>query len=165
MTYAATLIEKYRAAGLFLDANLLLLYLVGNIDLNLVGVGHYNKLSDFKIEQMALLHRLVGCFKRLVTTAHVLTEVSNLVGDMHETGKQKIFERFAETLEIVGEQNISSYEVARRPEFQYLGLTHTVLAELPDRFLVVSNDGRMINLLRAKGIDALKWVEVLGLST
>jgi hypothetical protein len=35
---------------------------------------------------------------------------------------------------------------------------------MSDKFLILSNDGRMVNLLRDKGIEALKWVEVLGLS-
>ncbi len=40
-----------------------------------------------------------------------------------------------------------------------------MLADLAGKFLIVSNDGRMVNMLRDAGIEALKWVEVLGLST
>ncbi len=32
------------------------------------------------------------------------------------------------------------------------------------KFLIVSNDRRVVDMLRQTGIDALKWVEVLGLS-
>lgn len=159
------LIEKYRSRGLLLDSNLLLLYLVGTANPLLVGTGQYNKLSNFDIEQLGTLRQLLLFFDRAVTTAHILTEVSNLVGTLHDTGKLQAFNTFAGTLEIIEEQQISSYQAARRKEFSYLGLTDSVPAELAGRFLIVSNDGRMIDTLRQTGIEALKWVEVLGLST
>lgn len=164
MSYAVMMIEKYRSRGLLLDSNLLLLYLVGAVDPALVGAGHYNKLSDFTGEQIIILRQLILQFKRVVTTAHILTEVSNLVNTLHEKGRLRVFNAFVETLQIINEQEISSYHVARRQEFQYLGLTDSVLAELADKFLIISNDARMVDILRRNGIEALKWVEVLGLS-
>jgi hypothetical protein len=164
MDYVSIMIDKYKGGGLLLDSNLLLLHLVGTVDPGLVGVGHYNKLSTFNLEQILILRQLISCFKWVVTTAHILTEVSNLLGDMHEAGKQRVFEAFAETLSVIEEQKVSSYAAAHRPEFSYLGLTDSVLAEFADKFLIVSNDGRMVNLFRDRGIEALKWVEVLGLS-
>ena len=165
MNYAVMMIEKYRSRGLLLDSNLLLLYLVGTVDPALVGSGQYNKLSSFRMQEIVILRQLTSVFSRVVTTAHILTEVSNLVNTMHDAGKQRVFKAFAETLEVMNEQIVLSYRIARRQEFQYLGLTDSVLAEMADKFLIVSNDGRMVNLLRDTGIDALKWVEVLDLST
>ncbi len=164
MSYAVMLLEKYKSRGLLLDSNLLLLYLVGSVDPTLVGTGQYNKLSSFTVLQITLLQQLVSVFPRVVTTAHILTEVSNLVNAMHDKGKLRVFNAFADTLQVVSEQEISSYEVARRQEFPYLGLTDSVLAQLADRFLIVSNDARMVEMLRRTGIETLKWVEVLGLS-
>ncbi len=164
MSYVDFLVQKYRSRGLLLDSNLLLLYLVGSVNPLLVGTGNYNKLSSFTTQQIAILRHLTSLFQRLVTTAHILTEVSNLVGFMHDAGRLQVFQSFASTLEMISEQEISSYQVARRNEFKYIGLTDSVLAELSSRFLIVSNDGRMVNLLRDAGLDALKWVEVLGLS-
>lgn len=65
-------------------------------------------------------------------------------------------------LEVVEEQPLSSYGIARRPEFRYLGLTDTALSALAQDFLVVSKDFRMVNHLSAIGEYALKWVEVQG---
>jgi hypothetical protein len=146
MDYVSMMIEKHRGDGLLLDANLLLLYLVGAVDPHSVGVGQYNGLSNFKMHQFVLLNQLIACFKRVVTTAHVLTEVSNLAGDMHETGRQRIFQSFAETLEVIDEQDVSSDKAARRQGIQYMGLTDSVRAELANRFLVVSNDGGMVKM-------------------
>lgn len=164
MTYAGILIEKYRPSGLLLDSNLLLLYLVSVVDPTLVGTGQYNKLSSFRATEFEILRRLMSLFKRVVTTAHILTEVSNLVAAMHDSGKLRVFREFVATLEVVDEQPVSSYRAARRSEFAYLGLTDSVLAELSGKFLIVSNDARMVDMLRQSGVEALKWVEVLGLS-
>jgi hypothetical protein len=67
-------------------------------------------------------------------------------------------------LTVISEQEVSSYAVARRQEFPYLGLTDSVLAQLADKFLIVSNDARMVDMLRQADITALKWIEVLGLT-
>lgn len=100
----------------------------------------------------------------MVTTAHVLTEVSNLVNDFHEAGRTAVWADFVSHLEVIEEQSISSYEAARRSEFRRLGLTDTVLSTFAQRFLVVSKDIRMANYLRDNlRIDALKWVEVQGI--
>ena len=164
MNYVEILVSKYQSRGLLLDSNLLLLYLVGRIDTILVGTGRYNKLSDFRAIEVVTLERLVSSFRRLVTTAHVMTEVSNLVNTMRDADRVRTFRRFVETLEVISEQEVSSYEVAGRSEFSLLGLTDSVLAHFAGQFLIVSKDGRMVNGLRANKIEALKWVEVLGLT-
>ncbi len=162
--YAALQIEEYRSRGILLDSNLLLLYLIGMTSPHLVGNGRYSKLSAFKQEQVAILRLLMARFRRVVTTAHVLTETSNLVNDLNEGEKQAVFGSFASTLEVIDEQNISSYQAAKRSEFPYLGLIDSVLAQLSKEFLIVSNDGRIVNKLRDYGLIALKWAEILGLS-
>ena len=162
MSYAAFLIDKYKSKGLLLDSNLLLLYLVGAVDPDLVGGGQYQRFSSFKAQEVVLLRQLISTFNRVVTTAHVLTEVSNLVGSRNDYSR-RVLTAFVDTLEIIGEQHLSSYKIARRGEFTYLGLIDSVLAELAGDFLVVSNDGRMVDMLRQSGIEALKWVEVLEL--
>jgi hypothetical protein len=64
----------------------------------------------------------------------------------------------------VEERSVPSYVVVRRPEFRYLGLTDTALSALAQEFLIVTDDGRMVNYLRDHiGANALKWVEVLGI--
>jgi hypothetical protein len=36
---------------------------------------------------------------------------------MHDAGKLQVYKAFVETLEVISEQQISSYQVARRKEF------------------------------------------------
>jgi hypothetical protein len=86
------LIDRYKAKGILIDANLALLYLVGSYDLRLVGDGKYKKLSKYNAEDYHLLLRLKGVFKKAVTTPHVLTEVSNLTNDLPEKNEVCVFE-------------------------------------------------------------------------
>src|SRR5690349_21025753 len=70
------LIDKHRADGLLMDANLLVLYLVGRT--NKGRIPTFKRTQQYTIEDFELLDLLAASFQRLVTTPHVLTEVSNL---------------------------------------------------------------------------------------
>lgn len=156
-SYAGTMLEKYKARGLLIDANLLLLFLVGTYDLRLVGDGKFNKLSKYTVEDYRLLMRLRAVFTNAVTTPHVLTEVSNLTCDLPEATKMQCLGQFCQTLDAMEELALQSFEVARRPEFSFLGLTDTALAEVSHRFLIVSDDARFVGRLNANGMDALNF--------
>jgi hypothetical protein len=70
------LIAKCRANGLFLDSNLLLLLLIGAVERGLVI--RFKRTRVFLQEDYDLLCDVVAQFTRVVTTPHVLAEVSNL---------------------------------------------------------------------------------------
>jgi hypothetical protein len=143
-SYAGVLLDRYKAKGLLIDANLLLLFLVGSYDLRLVGDGKFNKLSKYTVDDYALLLRLRAVFTTFVTTPHVLTEVSNLTCDLPEATKMECLAAFCQIFDGMNELEISSFELARRPEFNFLGLTDTALAQMSHRFLIVSDDARFV---------------------
>lgn len=70
------LIEKHRGNGLLLDSNLCVLYLVGKTNEN--RIPRFNRTQAYTIQQFHLLDWIVKRFRTMVTTPHVLTEVSNL---------------------------------------------------------------------------------------
>jgi hypothetical protein len=77
MLDAAALIEKHRGKGVFVDANLLVLWLVGSINANRVAT--FKRTRDFNAEDFRILSRLMAYFGGpLVTTPHVLSQVSDL---------------------------------------------------------------------------------------
>lgn len=156
-SYVGTLLDRYKSKGLLIDSNLLLLYLVGAYDTNLVGDGNYNKLSKYRLEDYHLLVRLMAVFARSVTTPHVLTEVSNLTNDLPSSTRSKCLKEFATTLEEMEELMTPSLEAARRPDFHFLGLTDAALAQWSSRFLVVTDDFRMVAKLNESGQEALNF--------
>lgn len=156
-SYVELLLKKYTSRGILIDANLLLLYLVGSHDTRLIGDGKYNKLSKYTLEDFNLLVRLKGVFRRSVTTAHVLTEVSNLTNDLPSSTKTECLSEFTEIFADTDELTVSSFEVSRRSEFRYLGLTDSALAEISNQFLVVTDDARLVVKLNESGLEALNF--------
>ena len=151
------LLKVYRGKGLLLDANLLLLLIVGYFDAALVGDSRYKKLAKYTQEDLDILIRFECLFKIQVTTPHVLTEVSNLVGDLPEATKQRCFRVFNGRLNAYIERHVPSSTLFARREFAFLGLTDTALTELSSEYLIVSDDARMVNLLGDSGIEALNF--------
>lgn len=110
--------------GAFIDANLLVLLVVGSVDRRLVG--KHRRTRTFTVEDYDRLFRLVESVKRVYVTPNTLTEASNLLEDSQDT-------RFLDGLRIVIEESaeifISSVDVAHRSEFVRFGLSDAVLLE------------------------------------
>ncbi len=155
--YVKGLLDAYQGRGLLLDSNLLLLLLVGYYNPALVGDARYKKLAKYTLQDLSILLRLASIFRVKVTTPYVLTKVSNLLGDLPEATKRECFRMFHSRLTTYTEQHTSSFILLERPEFTFLGLTDTALAELSSQYLVVSDDARMVNLLGKRGISTLNF--------
>lgn len=157
MNYVEILIRKFAQQGLVFDSNLLLLYLVGLHDPRLIGDGKYNKLTKYAPEDFEILLRFRRLFSRAATTPHILTELSNLANDFPESVKVKCFASFQKSFAQLDETPVPSLRAVQRPEFKFLGLTDCVLAELTPRFLVVSDDARLVNKLGESGLESLNF--------
>ena len=96
MADAFDLIERYRAKGILVDANLLLLYFIGKFDSRQVAT--FKRTSQFTAEDFKLLDRLLNQFARIVTTPQVLAEVNSLSGQWGEPARSRYFLRFAEEI-------------------------------------------------------------------
>jgi hypothetical protein len=69
-------IRKHRGNGLLLDSNLYILYLVGKT--NERRIGRFDRTEQYTVAEFRLLNWIVDQFPAVITTPHVLTEVSNL---------------------------------------------------------------------------------------
>ena len=156
------LIDKYKSKGILIDANLALLYLVGSYDLRLVGDGKYKKLAKYNYEDYRLLLRLKNVFKKAVTTPHVLTEVSNLANDLPEKTKSSCLKKFYEAFVEIDELPLPSMDAAQRPEFHFLGLTDSGLMIVSDRYLIVTDDARLVQKMGESGLEALNFSHLRG---
>jgi hypothetical protein len=149
------LFEQHCTSGLLLDTNLLIFYVVGSHDRSQIG---RQRLSSYTVDDFKLLTRFVSGFRRMVTTPHILTEVSNLLGSQ-SFGDQSVsfFEAFAAQIGLLHEEQPVSARAASRSEFPFLGLTDCVLAELSTSFFVLSNDARMVIKLHEAGLNAVNF--------
>jgi hypothetical protein len=118
---------------LLLDTNLLLLLFIGAKDPKLIPKA--KTLTAFEESDYDLLAEVINRnFTSLVTTPHIMTEVSNLLGKERDDVKFVGREAMAEFLKKCREINEQSVILVDRPEFMRLGLTDVaiaVAAELP----------------------------------
>lgn len=163
-TYIDDLLNRFRSKGALIDANLLLLLLVGSYDRSLLGVEGFKRVQKYTLEDYALLVSLLEQFKMSVTTPHILTEVSNLAGQLAENHKTACFKRFGEMFRAFSELNDPSLKATLRPEFPYLGLTDCVIADAAADYLVITDDLRFFASLERAGLEALNFNHIRSLA-
>ena len=98
-------------------------------------------------------------FRNLVTTPHVLTEVSNL-GDLQDKERLAFRSWLIHTIELAAEYSDESRTVVRgeRRVFGRLGLTDAALASLDrHQFLFLTDDLDLYVTLAKRGADAINF--------
>jgi len=152
------LLDEYRGQSLLLDANLLLVLIVGLSDPLLVAK-HKKTKGEYNPEDLVLLVDLVHFFASSVTTPHLLTEVSNLLGQSPAGLKKSLFDRFGGVIEAFTEHTIPSKVIAIQNHFAIFGLTDLGILEIASRekCLVVTDDSGFVNYLHQKQIDAFEF--------
>jgi hypothetical protein len=155
MTDLQGLIEKHRSNGLLIDTNLLLLYVVGRTNKN--RIPNFKRTQKYTIEDFELLTDLVGQFRVLITTPHVLTEVSNLAA-LHGAELSAFRGLFKQTIEEMDEQYDESRLIAGHSSFERLGLADAAISTLSRRsFLVLTDDLDLHAALSRAGVDAINF--------
>lgn len=155
--YIVALLQRYRRRGALVDTNLLLLYFVGSFDQK--EIPKFKRTKGFATEDYSTLLRLFEHFEKIVTTPNILTEVSNLSGQLAEYLKLDYFTVFAHGIILLDEHYSPSADIAKTEEFRQFGLTDAGISCLAAKgnYLVITDDFRLSQYLQKKGIDALNF--------
>jgi len=142
---------------LVIDTNLLLVYLVGCIDPQLIT--KFNKTnSRYCVEDFKILDDLVGNFKKFVTTPNILTEVSNLGGHLKDNAKDKFFALLAQFIQQTPEKYIQSSEISKDELFIKFGITDRGLLELArTEHLIITDDFRLCSFCIKQGFYSINF--------
>lgn len=157
-TEVAKLIAKYQSKGVLVDANLLLLFFVGTVDRSLIG--RFKRTRGFEVEDFELLSRLLAVFKKRIVTPNVLTEVSNLAGQLEGLHRRRVFATIRDAFDLlsVSEQYVPSRAATQRMDFLKYGLTDAALLALADKkMLLLTSDGPLAGYCEFHGLDALNF--------
>lgn len=132
-----------RPTTLLLDTNLLMLLFIGGKDTSLIA--RAKTLSAFSVEDYDLLIDIIrnNAFVRLITTPHIMTEVSNLLGRERSPIREIGRKAMAEFMDKCVERTDDSAYLVSNPVFERLGLTDvaiTVAAEQPAFVLTADVD-------------------------
>lgn len=156
MTLEEQLFARHAGKSVLLDSNLLLVFLSGSSNPSLFG--QFKRVSAYTLKDYELLVRLLSSFTILLTTPHILTEVSNLANSLPERFKPDWYRNFAALIASeqktpgIREQWMPAAELARMSEFTAFGITDAALTKLSSEALVVTEDYRLSGVLKSQGV-------------
>lgn len=157
----AALLSPHHGRSLLLDANLLLVLAIGWSNPLLIE-RHKKTKGEYVAEDYDLLFELIGAFAPCITTPHILTEVSNQLGQASGPLQYALFQSFAELIQLLIEHHAPSRELTFHDQFPVFGLTdlgilHLARSEKP---LVISADSRLVAYLNSTGVNAIdyRWI-------
>ena len=117
--------------GHFVDANLLVLLVVGTAQRSLIG--RHPRLKAYTTDDFDILVKLLDTGEKIYVTPNTLTETSNLL----PYGKKELRERFFKVLRFMIQESeeivVSSKDASIVPEFGRLGLTDAVLINVASK--------------------------------
>jgi hypothetical protein len=124
-------------SGVFVDASLLVLLVVGLADKDLISK-HKRLKWRFDTDDYELLRDFVNQFPRVFVTPNTLTEASNLLAQHGEPQRSRILGKLADLIAVSQEAYVESRTACRNKEFCRLGLTDAALLEevSPDKPLL-----------------------------
>ena len=104
MDYFISLILKYSQTGIIIDTNLLLLYLVGQYDQNMIG--SFKGTLSYSEEDFKIVLGVLARFKKIIITPHILAELSNLSAKIRHDHLNQYFETLIAALSNWDEKHI-----------------------------------------------------------
>lgn len=136
-----------------IDANLLVLLVVGAVDRRLVG--KHRRVKNFTLEDYDLLLDLLQETPHpVVVTPNTLTEVSNLIEDRQD---RRFLRQLKEFIEVSEEVVVASSVASNNRAYEQLGLSDAVILELVsvDRLLITTDDTLYQAAMATKGSEAV----------
>ncbi|ADW67460.1 PIN domain-containing protein [Granulicella tundricola] len=158
MTAEEAFLGKARGSKILLDTNLLLLLLIGSFDRSLIT--RFKRTSQFTPSDFDALVELLSASRQLVTTPHLLTEVSSLANALPSYLKLEWHQHLAEQTSRFFEVFIASETLMKQPAFLALGLADSAVFAAAAESLVLTEDYRLAGSLRASGMTAMSFSDL-----
>ncbi|MCX6593747.1 MAG: hypothetical protein NTZ56_19705 [Acidobacteria bacterium] len=147
-------VARNRRRGVLVDTNFLLLLFQGWLRSDLIGAGRTSGTTESDFEYAAqILHQ----FHTLITTPHILTEVSNLSKQLRGFDVEDFNEEFARRVPQWLEVHVEAKSAIGADGFEYFSLPDTAfkIVAMDRRPLVLSWDGPLARQLDEAGVDVV----------
>jgi len=154
-TYVEYLLKEYKNKGAIIDTPLLLLYFIGKYDINRIKT--FKRTEIYSEEEFYIIGNLIlGHFSKILTTPNILTEISNLSGQLPE--KLKFYEKLKTEINILDEKYFPSKTLCENEKFSEFGLTDISIKFLANKeYLIITDDLPFVNFLENKKIPVINW--------
>ena len=121
-------VEPAGRAGLFIDANLLVLLIVGSVGRDLIA--KHRRLRAYSAEDFDILINLLDPVDRVFVTPNILTEASNLLAQHRDPERSRFFNKLRLVIQETKEIVVTSLDAANNQAFGRLGLTDAAFLEV-----------------------------------
>ena len=146
----------HKQHGIIVDTNILLLLVVGLVNVNYIAA--YKRTAMFTGEDYYILLNALTFFDTHLVTPHVLTEVSNLIGQSSNPSPEKLRTVLRRLIPRCNEVSRDSASLANRPEFLQFGIADTGIAELASSgALVLTDDSKLYHYLSGTGRSVVNF--------
>ena len=133
----------------FIDANLLVLLIVGSVGRDLIA--KHRRLQGYTAEDYDILMGMIARVERVLVTPNTLTETSNLLAQHEEPERSVFFTALRSMIEESEEVVVVSEVASSNAEFIRLGLTDAVLLEVAtEETPVLTVDSKLYSAALAK---------------
>lgn len=149
--YLSKLIVKYKKKGVFVDSEILLVYIVGSKDPRLIK--NNGRTANYDENDFNLISEFIEKFDSKIASPHILTEVSDLLGESNDF--HTILNVYINTSE---EKHLTSREITKCNSFLRFGLADSAIIEISQNaHLIFTADNRLYGYLANIGIDAVSF--------
>ena len=155
------LIRRNRGRGILLDANVLLLHIVGMLDRS--QISSFKRTRAYGPHDWDRLDELLRRFPLCVTLPNVLTEVSNLASTIFSSARGQAFaELMLNQIRSLRESYLNSRRAAETAVFRRLGLTDAALLELARtrKYLLLTDDLDLAVTAARGGVDVVNFTNL-----
>lgn len=115
-------------SGYFVDSNLLVLLVVGNVGRDLIR--KHKRLQAFTVEDYHTLKHLLGSVDQVFVTPNTLTETSNLLAQHREPDRSRFFDMLHHVIQTSREVVVTGADASSHNAFNRLGITDAALLEI-----------------------------------
>ena len=149
-----TYIKKYRKKGIIVDTNLLLMALIGGTS----SIVAFKRTRGYSDEDYQLLLKVIDQFEKLVSTPHILAEVSNLTNGLYGSKLHVFYTTLKNSLSTIIEIHNPALDISRVYELAPHGLTDVgIVAAARDQYLVLTDDLRVAGFAHQHCVDVVNF--------
>ncbi len=156
------LLSRFRGGRVLLDTNLLLLLLIGAFERE--RIEKFKRTAGFTKFDYDQLVGFLRLFSKIVTTPHILTEVSNLAGALPDNVRESWSTHFARKAATFFEVFEESRLLMSGISFGAFGLTDAAIHSLAANTLILTEDFRLSGFLRSAKLPVFNFRELIQLS-
>ncbi|MCG9229893.1 PIN domain-containing protein [Vibrio diabolicus] len=161
MSMLDELLSKYRKNGVMLDTNLLVMYLIGLYDRELVP--NFKRTEKYSTDQFDFLHYYVGEFSKLIVTPHVLAETWNFIEKLPQSDFNAFLDKVLPNIDLFEEEHINKSILIKAEGFNLIGITDmaVIKAAKATSCLVITDDLRAYKQFYDNGVDSINMNHLL----